>query len=176
MISCRALAVALLLVIPATIQAQTATIFQLANGKFVGIAYLPTGPVVLTDVTVLTVPVNPPGPPVTAGKRDVAILHETGLVTAKQASLHTYLQTNPAVVDWTKSKGHRLFILDPDGKDKDGRPSPVTQRFVKSLPAGTKLPALVILDQSSDAVYFAGELPADATGQGVVDLVKKHGG
>lgn len=164
--------------------AQRAVIIELPSGQLLGVAYIPspTGdiPVVLTNVQLIRVPKppdpTPTPPPVTEGKRDIAIIHESGEVTERQASLHVLLQTHPVFLEWRKSKGHRLFILDDDTKDKTGQPSPLVKRFAKAIPAGTKFPALVILDQSSDAVLYADSLPADITVDGITELIKRHGG
>jgi len=170
-------ALILSLILCSSVFAQRAVIIQLPSGQLLGVAYTPSGTVVLTEVTIIKLPdPTPTPPPVTVGKRDIGIIHESGLVTERQASLHVLIRTNPAFVEWLKSKGHRVFILDQDGKDRSGQSSPVTQRFIKTKPATQKFPAIVILDQSSGAGLYAGDLPTDMTVDGITELVKRHGG
>jgi hypothetical protein len=129
-------------------------------------------------------PPIPPGPgphpqpdpePIPTGQRDVALIYESGAITERQASLNTLLRTGPTA-QWMKTKGHRLFILDPDGKDQSGRPSPITSRFITAIKPDTLLPAIVILDRTSGAVCFAGSLDQSLTADGIAELIKRHGG
>lgn len=160
--------------------AQRAVIVQLPSGQLLGVAYTPAGQIVLTDVTIIklapTPNPTPTPPPVTVGKRDIAIIHESGLVTERQASLHVLIRTNPAFSEWVKSRGHRVFVLDQDGKDRHGNASSITQKFLKAKPATQKLPAIVILDQASGEGLYAGDLPTDITVDGITELVKRYGG
>lgn len=175
----RALAIVLSLVLCSTAFAQRAVIIQLPSGQLLGVAYTPSGQIVLTDVTIIKLsdPTPTPPVPVTAGKRDIVIIRESASQDAKMASTQTLLQSDPQIVQWKKDKGHRVIYLDPDDKDETGtKPSPVLIRYQSLLPSGQQLPAIVIIDRDSGAVRFVGSYNPAWKASDIVELVKKNGG
>jgi len=171
-------ALILSLVLCSSVFAQRAVIIQLPSGQLLGVAYTPSGTVVLTDVTIIKLPdPTPTPPPVTVGKRDIVIIRESAQVNAKMASAQTLLQSDPTIVQWKQAKGHRVIYLDPNDKDETGtRPSPVLTRYRSLLPSGQQLPAIVITDRDSGAVRFAGSYDVNWKASDIVALAKNHGG
>lgn len=112
----------------------------------------------------------PPPPPPTPGVRSVTILRETADMTPKLAALQLALRSSP---EFQKGR-NRLTLLDPDGKDPDGNPSPIVARVKTALAkAGAYYPGVVVEDEAG-TILFAGTCPP--TLAEVLALLKKYGG
>lgn len=119
----------------------------------------------------------PPGPgptPVVEGKRAVLIVYESADQTPEVSSLLVALRKPPAAT-YLQSKGHTLSILDDDAVDQDGKPAAAVEAWRPQF-AGLTLPALLIVDPASKSLVHKQSLPASATADNVIEILKQHGG
>lgn len=115
-----------------------------------------------------------PGPVVVEGPRQVVIVHEASDDTPAFARMTVALRTG-ANSDYLKAKKHSLLILDDDSVDKDGNPSPALQ-VVRPQLTGLTMPVLFVVDPQSKAIVHKQSLPATATADEVMAILKAHGG
>lgn len=120
---------------------------------------------------------DPPGPdppPVTVGKRTLLIVRETADSTPAMARLVTSLRQPPHAT-YITSKGHSLAILDDDSVDENGQPTPRLEAWRPHF-QGMTLPALFVIDATTNAIVHKQSIPADTTADSLMAIVKAHGG
>ena len=119
-------------------------------------------------------PTPGPGPTPTPapGKKIAWVIRETADQTPEMARMVVAMRTG-ATQQYLASKGHKLLILDDDGKDETGQ---VPAAFQKAFEAAKSqpLPALVITDQSTGAVLSVA--PLGSNPDFVVEAIKRVGG
>lgn len=119
------------------------------------------------------IPPDPPVPPTpVVGQKGVVIIRETAESTPAMARLVTSLWTGlPS--QYIRDKKHKLEILDDDSVGSDGKPTPAVEAW-RPVFSGMALPVLVIYDLRTRNVLSREPLPA--TGEAVVEAIKKAGG
>ena len=119
------------------------------------------------------IPPKPPEPPVPpSGERAVLILRETADATDRTRAMIVGLRAGSQAA-YLKSKNHKLTILDDDTVDKDGKS--VLDKWLPHV-AGLALPVCIVYDPINKAILAKQSLPATATADTVIELVKKNGG
>lgn len=118
-------------------------------------------------------PPEPPKPPVVEGKRRVVIISEIDDQSAALGAMKVATANDSAAAKYFRDHGHIVQFLEEEQLDSAGNPHP----FVKQLTAlGVGVPAVHILDLSTNAVISSEKLREDATADNLVELVKKTGG
>lgn len=118
-------------------------------------------------------PPEPPKPPVVEGKRRVVIISEIDDQSAALGALKVATANDSAAAKYLRDHGHIVQFLEEEQQDSAGNPHP----FVKQLTAlGVGVPAVHILDLSTNAVISSEKLREDATADNLVELVKRTGG
>lgn len=107
-------------------------------------------------------PPPPPPPPPEPGKRWVILIEESSERTTELASV--LADQNNLWRNYLKSSGHRFRAWDKDVVPADGR---------RWLLECEKIPTLFIADENGTILY-EGDPPK--TSQGMLDLIKEHGG
>ena len=118
-------------------------------------------------------PVPPVVPPVPVGHLDIAVIHESGQANPKVDGLIVELQDNLAFHVDLKAKGHKLTVLEPDGKDENNQPAKEVEAL-RPFFQGHQLPLLLIVDRASKKLLVRQPLPA--TVAGVTSLIRAAGG
>lgn len=131
------------------------------------------GPVVPPVVPPVVVPPDVPVvvPPVVGAKR-IVILHEVGDQNPAFARMVTSLRTG-AHAEYLVSKGHSLLVLDDESNDQNGQPDPLVAEL---RPRNSNWPALFILDGGDGRPLHDETLPANATADQVMQILREHGG
>lgn len=104
-----------------------------------------------------------------SGPRVALIVHEQESDTAAWGAFVTALRDGEPSKYITEHK-HSLLILDDDGKDENGQPSPFLAKF-----APYKVPELLILSPP-DKLLHREPLPADPKADAVLAALKANGG
>lgn len=118
-------------------------------------------------------PPEPPKPPVVEGKRRVVIISEIDDQSAALGAMKVATANDSAAAKYFRDHGHIVQFLEEEQLDSAGNPHP----FVKQLTAlGVGVPAVHILDLSTNAVISSEKLREDATADNLVELVKRTGG
>ena len=144
-----------------------AIIITMPDGKTnVAVVYLPSGPLVVTDLTFIRLdPPDPPSPTATAA----IVLLETEEQSQELAILRVQMATDPTLADLMKRE--KLQVLDRDAKDQDNQPVPrvvAARQFVGNKP----LPQLVGMSSAGSAVVAE---PLPSTVAGILLLLRKWG-
>lgn len=184
-------------VAPRVLEGGKVCVFEAAAGQY-AVIQIPPGdaqPVVVTLVLggVSPAPVPPPGPeppappgpgppgpgptppnPQPAGPRNVLIFHESAAKSQEWTRTVNLLRVGPQS-QYLASQGHRLWILDDDSVGADGRPSPAVAQWQPQI-GGLALPVLLITDPTTRVVIHKQSLPATVTADGVLEILKAHGG
>lgn len=129
------------------------------------------GPTPVPTPTPTPTPVPVPDP-VIEGQRTVVIIRESGDDTPAFGSVIYGLRAG-AHDDYLDQKGHTLLILDRNQLDENGQPS---QLVAGLLGRNSNLPALFILESSDLRPLHDETLPATATADDVMRILKAHGG
>lgn len=182
---------------PRVLEGGKVCVFEAAAGQY-AVIQIPPGdaqPVVVTLTLggVAPVPVPPPGPsppgpepptppgpgpappnPQPAGPRNLLIFHESANKTQDWTRTVNLLRVGPQS-QYLAAKGHRLWILDDDSVGSDGRPSPAVAQWQPQI-SGLALPVLLITDPATRVVIHKQSLPATVTADGVLEILKAHGG
>lgn len=114
----------------------------------------------------------PPAPtptpdPTPAGSRMVMLIHETADKSPQWAITINQLRTgSPA--KYLADKGHTLFILDDDSLAGDVKWS--------DLLRGLPLPVVIVSDPKTKKVIYQGSIPNTITADGLLNIIKAHGG
>ena len=118
-------------------------------------------------------PTPPPVPPVVEGKRLVVVLHEVDDNSAAFANLRVNTANNSAAARYFREKGHTVQFLEEEQKDQSGQPYPLVEKL-KAL--GVGVPAVFVLDPTTQAVLYQTKLTPDATADNLVEYAKRGGG
>ena len=135
----------LLMACSTSVCAQRATLVKLPTGQYIGIAYTPSGEmVVLTQIQILTLP--DPRPPLTKIKRALVLI-ESGDTTQEIAILIAGIRNNQAL-------SRKVMILDKDTEDEKGKPDPQVKAALKLI-GDASFPVLVGLGGDGKPVAFS---------------------
>lgn len=118
--------------------------------------------------------IDPPTPGPVAGPRMVVLLHETADKSPEWTRAINLLRVGPQA-QYLSSKGHSLLILDDDSVGADGKPSPAVARWLPHV-QGLDLPVLIVADKATGGVTHKQSLPDAVTADGIVEIIKSHGG
>jgi hypothetical protein len=117
------------------------------------------------------VPATPIGMPwpsigVPVGPKRVLIVRET--LNSDLNGVMVSLRADPYIA----AKGHTLDVLDPDAKDKDGKPSPIVAEFK----ARNVAPPALMIAVPGGKILYCESLPKPPTAAGIVATIKANGG
>lgn len=118
--------VLLMLLATAPAYAQRAIILQLPGGSLVGIAYTPSGQIVLTDITIIKVDSPVPPNPTTVAEK-LVVLRDQRTATPQQVAILLDLQEK-----YQRGTKLEMFLLD--------RTDPGATAYVNLKPSGDAYP------------------------------------
>ena len=115
---------------------------------------------------------QPTPTPIVKGKRKVVILHEQTDDSFAFAALKIGLQSGKNA-EWIKQHGHKVWVLDKDARDENGKPIKNVQDWLSVV--GGVVPSIVIVDEANK-VIDSGKLDDTVTPENVVERIKRGGG
>jgi hypothetical protein len=139
------LIVILLACVVSSASAQRAVIIQMPNGTYLGVAYTPSGQVVLTNVTLIKIPDPTPPAPTTTGLVWVTTIVDGRRVSADQSSELIDLRDWLDKQDATKV---RRLEFSPDAKNERNEPDPRVASWVARIPESDREKPYVFVTQA----------------------------
>lgn len=110
-------------------------------------------------------------PEVQDGPRQILIVHESLDRTPEVAAIFTALRAGEPA-KYIADNGHTLAILDDDTGNPDGAPAEILAKHKAAIDLAG-LPCVLIIDPAGK-VLGSSKLPESA--DGVIELLKRHGG
>jgi hypothetical protein len=110
--------------------------------------------------------------PVDHGPRNILIVAESDADTNTTLDSALVQLRKGSAADYLRSKSHKLLILDPEAVDASGAPSSALNPWREKFP-GRQQPAIIISDERGK-ILDAEQLPASATSQTILEIVRAH--
>lgn len=80
-----------------------------------------------------------------------------------------------ASAEYLKSKGHKLYHIDPDDTGTNGQPSALVEAWKPHF-SNLTLPVEIIFDPATKAVLSKRSIPNETTDANIIESIRQHGG